>query len=85
MKRKPYFLVVSAVVLLLLLSSCSSSKKFVYLQDMEVGHGYPYDTKYEAVVHANDRLDITVSSKSPELAIPFNATGELSNWALTAR
>ena len=60
---------------MLLLSSCSSSKKFVYLQDMEMGLGYPYDTRYEAVVHANDRLDITVSSKNPELSIPFNAGG----------
>lgn len=73
MKRKPSFLVVLAVALLL--SSCGSSKDFVYLQDMELGKSYPYDTKYEAVVHANDRLDITVSSKSPELAIPFNAGG----------
>lgn len=73
MKRKLYFLVVGAVALLF--SSCGSSKKFVYLQDMEMGQGYPYDTKYEAVVHANDRLDITVSSKSPELAVPFNANG----------
>lgn len=73
MNRKPYSLVV--LVVTLLLASCSSSKKFVYLQDMEMGHGYPYDTKYEAVVHVNDRLDITVSSKSPELAIPFNAGG----------
>lgn len=73
MKRKPYFLVVLAVAFLL--SSCSSSKKFVYLQDMGIGQGYLYDTKYEAVVHANDLLDITVSSKSPELAIPFNANG----------
>lgn len=73
MKRKPNFLVVVAAVLLL--SSCGSSKKFVYLQDMEMGEHYAYDTKYEAVVHVNDRLDITVSSKSPELAIPFNANG----------
>lgn len=73
MKRKPFLLVVLTAVLLL--SACHSSKKFVYLQDMELGHGYPYDTKYEAVVHLNDRLDITVSSKSAELAIPFNAHG----------
>ena len=53
MKRKPSFLVVLAVALLL--SSCGSSKDFVYLQDMELGKSYPYDTKYEAVVHANDR------------------------------
>ncbi|MCF0168621.1 MAG: polysaccharide biosynthesis/export family protein [Bacteroidales bacterium] len=69
-KRFIFLMAMSAV---LLLSSCSSPKKFVYLQDMEPGKGYPYDSKYEAVVHCNDRLDITVSSKSPELAVPFNA------------
>ena len=57
MKRKDYVWGVLAAALLLL-SSCGSSKKLVYLQDMELGHGYPYDTKYEAVVHANDRLTL---------------------------
>ena len=54
------------------LSSCSSRKNFVYLQDMEMGKKYLMDTKYEAVIHPNDRLSITVSCKKPELAIPFN-------------
>ncbi|MCF0173427.1 MAG: polysaccharide biosynthesis/export family protein [Bacteroidales bacterium] len=71
MKRKSFFLVLMTA--LLLISACASPKKFVYLQDMEPGVGYPYDVTHEAVVHYNDRLDITVSSKSPELAIPFNA------------
>ncbi|MCF0176453.1 MAG: polysaccharide biosynthesis/export family protein [Bacteroidales bacterium] len=71
MKFKSYLIVLLAVALAL--SSCSSAKKFVYLQDMELGLGYPFDTKHEAVIHCNDRLDITVSSKSPELAVPFNA------------
>ena len=73
MKRKDCFW--SVAVPVLLRSSGRSSKNFVYLQDMEMGLGYPYDTRYEAVVHANDRLDITVSSKNPELSIPFNAGG----------
>lgn len=73
MKRKIHFLILPAVVFLL--CSCASSKKFVYLQDMEPGHGYPCDIRYEAVVHTDDRLDITVSSKNPELAIPFNVHG----------
>ena len=59
----------------MLLASCESPKKFVYMQDMNVETEYPYFNKHEAVVHADDRLDITVSSKSPELAVPFNANG----------
>lgn len=72
---KKNLLFMAGLSVLFLLASCGSSKKFVYLQDMEMGERYPYDTKHEAVVHAGDRLDITVSSKSPELAIPFNANG----------
>ncbi len=55
-----------------LLSSCSSSKDFVYLNDMKVGEQYTFSAKHEAVVHRDDRLNITVSCKTPELAIPFN-------------
>lgn len=70
MKRKPYFLAVVAMVLLL--SSCASRKEIAYFEDMLQDQGYPYDAKYEATVHANDRLSIVVSCRKPELAIPFN-------------
>ena len=72
MKRHLVF-VISALALLL--TSCAGTKNFVYLQDMEPGQKYPVDMKYEAVVMRDDRLRITVSSKSPELAIPFNIHG----------
>ncbi len=58
----------------LLLTSCAK-KNYVYLQDMQPGREYPVETKYEAVIHCDDRLSITVSSKNPELAIPFNIYG----------
>ncbi len=64
-----------SLLAVMMLSSCSSQKKFVYLADMEVGEGYPFDTKHEAVVHRDDRLSITVSCKNPELALPFNMSG----------
>lgn len=67
---------VSFLTVLLLLSSCASRKGFVYLQDMEMGERYPFDTKHEAVIHRDDRLSISVSCKNPELAIPFNTRGE---------
>lgn len=60
---------------LLLLTSCASRKNIVYLQDMQIGEKYRYDTRYEAVIRRDDRLSITVSNKKPELAIPFNIYG----------
>lgn len=60
---------------LLLLTSCASRKNIVYLQDMQIGEKYRYDTRYEAVIRRDDRLSITVSNKNPELALPFNMYG----------
>lgn len=71
MKRRLIF-IGWMVVAILLLSSCASRKRFVYLQDMWPGMIYPSETKHEAVIHRDDRLAITVGSKNPELAIPFN-------------
>lgn len=69
-----FFLRAGLLLLVLLISSCSR-KNYVYLKDMQVGENYPIDTKYEAIVHRDDRLSITVSCKNPELAIPFNIFG----------
>lgn len=69
MKKHLFLLGFLAAVLL---SSCSSSKDFVYLNDMNVGTKYTFDAKHEAIVHRDDRLNISVSCKNPELAIPFN-------------
>lgn len=66
---KKYLLLAAAV---LAFSSCSISKKYVYLQDMEVGQKYAIEQINQAVVHTGDKLDIVVTCKSPELAIPFN-------------
>ena len=59
-------------LILLTLTSCASSKKFVYLQDLQAGQKESFNTKHEAIVHRDDRLRITVSCKSPALALPFN-------------
>lgn len=72
MKKKMIFM---GCLLALLLASCSSHKNVAYLQDMMQGQRYPYDSKYEATVHCNDRLSILVSCKRPELAVPFNTFG----------
>ena len=67
--RNKILLLALAVILC---SACSSPKKFVYLQDMRVGQKEAFDVKHEATVHRDDRLHITVTCKSPELALPFN-------------
>lgn len=59
----------------LLLASCASRKDFVYLNDMQPGTSYLAEMKHEAVIQRDDRLAITVGSKNPELAIPFNMQG----------
>lgn len=58
---------------LLLLASCASPKKYVYLNDMEPGKQYPVNTETVTIVHENDLLDIKVSCRNPELAVPFNS------------
>jgi len=61
-----------AMLVLVAVTSCASKKDFIYLQDMREGMAYPVDFKHEATIHCDDRLAISVSSKNPELAIPFN-------------
>ena len=39
---------------------------------MAMGQFYPIGEKHDPIVHRDDRLSIVVSSKNPELAIPFN-------------
>lgn len=65
----------AALVLLCVLSSCASRKNITYLADMKMGEKYPIGMKYEASVHRDDRLEIKVSCKNQELAIPFNIPG----------
>jgi polysaccharide export outer membrane protein len=57
----------------LLLVSCGGAKKFVYLNDMQPGEKYEVNLESATIIHPNDRLDIKVSCKNPELAVPFNA------------
>lgn len=68
MKSKVFLLIVWS---LLVMTSCAP-KKMIYLENMEYGLGYPVGDKTEMVIQENDRLSIFVSSKNPELTIPFN-------------
>lgn len=65
--------IVILLAIAVMMGSCASRKSFVYVNDMEVGVGYPFDAKYEATIQLNDRLKINVTCETMELAIPFNA------------
>ena len=69
MKRKNALI---GLIAIMALASCAPQKDFVYLENMQMGLFYPIDKKHDPIVHRDDRLSITVSSKNPELAIPFN-------------
>ncbi len=58
----------------ILISSCRSVKSDLYLMNVQEGVDYPYEY-HEPTVHQDDQLSITVSSRSPELAVPFNSNG----------
>ena len=75
--------VLAAAAAVLLMASCGSSRKFVYLNDMVPGESYPINVESGTVVHVNDRLDIKVSCKNLELAVPFNTQTEPTRSRLT--
>lgn len=55
-----------------MISACKSQKDFLYLADMTDEQGYAITHRYVPKVQRDDRLEITVSCKNPELAVPFN-------------
>ena len=59
---------------LILLSSCSP-QNFVYWKNIQSEAKCLENERYEAIIQKDDRLSIQVSSKNPELAIPFNRHG----------
>lgn len=59
--------------------SCGVSKRFTYMQDFKVGEQFAVNDAPELKVHVGDRLDIAVTCKNPQLAIPFNVVGGIVN------
>jgi polysaccharide export outer membrane protein len=55
------------------LTSCVVGKKVVYVNDMVADSAYHMNDLPLLRVQKNDRLNIVVSAKNPELAAPFNA------------
>ncbi|WP_106829104.1 polysaccharide biosynthesis/export family protein [Parabacteroides pacaensis] len=56
----------------ILITSCVSRKEIVYLQDMPPFERQKIPHEYEIKIQKDDLLGITVNSKNPELALPFN-------------
>lgn len=62
----------SFLLLLMLFSSCAAPDKVIYFQDLQGGLQQVIEYSYEIKIRKDDLLGITVSSRNPELAIPFN-------------
>ena len=84
MKNKTYSLFRNLAVfaMALLLTSCAAPRKLMYLNDMMPGEQYDVNLESATVIHPNDRLDIKVSCKNPELAVPFNA--QMGSYQISA-
>lgn len=65
----------------MMLFSCTSSKKMVYLQgtDYLMEHLQKITEEYEFRIKVDDRLDVIVSSKEPELLVPFSNSIKLGS------
>lgn len=84
MKNRIYsmFRIFTVLTAALLLASCGGARKFVYLSDMAPGEKYEVNLESATIIHPNDRLDIKVSCKNPELAVPFNA--QMGSYQISA-
>lgn len=58
--------------LLVLLTGCSAPKEVLYFQDVASLKEGAIEKEYEVTINKDDLLAIVVSSKDPELALPFN-------------
>lgn len=72
MKRN--LVVLFSSLMLLGLTGCKSQKDYLYLSDMTDEQGYAITHRYQPRIQREDRIEISVSCKSPELAMPFNVT-----------
>lgn len=73
-------LIISLIALTVFtLSSCVVSKKVTYLENMIPGTDYPVLEVPTLKIQKYDRLSIIISSKTPELAAPFNPDGGIYN------
>lgn len=81
-------LLICLVVLMTLLISCNTSKKIIYIQDAVIDQPQKFDEMLGiTTIQPEDMLMIIVSSKNPELAVPFNLpyiSGQISGSNIMA-
>lgn len=75
--------IIYSLTLLAIATGCSTSRDHVYLQDMNPGNAYPINLRPEATVQPDDRIDIRISCKIPELALPFNLSADRATQGYT--
>lgn len=71
--RKLFFLL--GLCVLFCMNSCLVSRKVVYFNDMVADSAYRVLPIPPLKIQKGDRLSIQVSSRNPELAVPFNSGG----------
>ncbi len=73
MKHLSHLLV--ALLIILAATSCRTRKQMVYLEDIVPGVEYSVQPTKDLVIQTDDKLDIKVTCKNPELALAFNMPG----------
>lgn len=63
----------------LLLASCATNKRAAYIQQAQPDQPVLIEQDYQIRIKPLDRLTITVNSKDPELAAPFNAASSYNS------
>ncbi len=63
----------------LLLASCATNRRAAYLQEARADQPVPIEQDYQIRIKPLDRLTVTVNSKNPELAAPFNAASSYNS------
>ena len=63
----------------LLLASCATTKRAAYIQQVQTDIPTAIEQDYQIRIKPLDRLTVTINSKDPELAAPFNAASSYNS------
>lgn len=68
-----------ALGVMLLLGACNAQKNVLYLQDVESGSEIVLPDNYIMRLKPLDQITVTISSRNPELAKPFNSSSSYAS------